>query len=59
LSSCNTSNNIIGVALEIRIQVSSYERLVADGKHKKIALTACMHKMMTILNAMIRRDNKA
>lgn len=35
-----------------------YERLVAEGKHKKIALTACMRKMMTILNAMIR-DNKA
>jgi len=35
-----------------------YTRLVAEGKHKKIALTACMRKMMTILNAMIR-DGKA
>ncbi len=35
-----------------------YEKLVAQGKHKKIALTACMRKMMTILNAMVR-DNKA
>jgi transposase len=35
-----------------------YDRLVADGKHKKIALTACMRKMMTILNAMIR-DQKS
>ncbi len=35
-----------------------YDRLVAEGKHKKIALTACMRKMMTILNAMIR-DGKA
>ena len=31
-----------------------YLRLVAQGKHKKVAITACMRKMMTILNAMIR-----
>ena len=29
-------------------------RLVAEGKHKKVALTACMRKMMIILNAMVR-----
>jgi len=34
-----------------------YNKLVAQGKHKKVALTACMRKMMTILNAMIR-DNQ-
>lgn len=34
-----------------------YQKLVAQGKHKKVALTACMRKMMTILNAMVR-DNK-
>jgi len=31
-----------------------YQRLVARGKHKKVALTACIHKMVTILNAMMR-----
>lgn len=31
-----------------------YLRLVAQGKHKKVAITACMRKMMTILNAMVR-----
>jgi len=31
-----------------------YQRLVKNGKHKKVALTACIHKMVTILNAMIR-----
>jgi len=31
-----------------------FKRLVAEGKHKKVALTACMRKMMTILNAMVR-----
>ena len=31
-----------------------YERLLEKGKHKKVALTACIHKMITILNAMIR-----
>ncbi len=31
-----------------------YERLVVQGKHKKVALTACMRKFITILNAMVR-----
>jgi len=31
-----------------------YRRLVAQGKHKKVALTACVRKMLIILNAMIR-----
>jgi transposase len=35
-----------------------YEHLVAQGKHKKVALTACMRKLMTMLNAMIR-DQRA
>ena len=32
-----------------------YERLVAAGKPKKVALTACMRKLLTILNDMTRR----
>jgi transposase len=31
-----------------------YEQLVKRGKEKKVALTACMRKMLTILNAMLR-----
>jgi transposase len=31
-----------------------YERLLAAGKPKKVALVACMRKLLTILNAMIR-----
>jgi transposase len=31
-----------------------YERLVAGGKPKKVALTACMHKLLTILHAVLR-----
>ena len=31
-----------------------YERLVAQGKEKKVALTACMRKLLVILNAMLR-----
>jgi transposase len=34
-----------------------YERLLAKGKLKKVALVACMRKLLVILNAMIR-DNK-
>jgi transposase len=33
-----------------------YDRLVAEGKHKKVALTACMRKMVTILNTMVKND---
>jgi transposase len=33
-----------------------YQRLVAAGKPKKVALTACMHKLLTILNAMVRAN---
>lgn len=31
-----------------------YERLLATGKPHKVAATACMHKLLTILNAMVR-----
>jgi len=31
-----------------------YQRLVDAGKAKKVALTACMRKLLTILNAMMR-----
>ncbi len=40
-----------------KIMKTFYQKLVAQGKHKKVALTACMRKMMTILNAMVR-DNQ-
>jgi transposase len=31
-----------------------YHRLLATHKPKKIALTACMHKLLIILNARVR-----
>ena len=31
-----------------------YQRLIAAGKLHKVALTACMRKLLVILNAMIR-----
>jgi transposase len=33
---------------------AQYEQLVKRGKEKKVAITACMRKMLTILNAMTR-----
>ena len=33
-----------------------YRRLVAAGKPKKVALVACMRKLLTILNAMMRTN---
>jgi len=31
-----------------------YERLLARGKVKKVAIIACMHKLLTIMNAIVR-----
>ncbi|MFC1665149.1 IS110 family transposase [Pseudomonadota bacterium] len=35
-----------------------YKKLVTQGKHKKVAITACMRKFITILNAMIRDNSE-
>ena len=35
-----------------------YEKLVAQGKHKKVALTACVRKMLSILNTMVATDSE-
>lgn len=35
-----------------------YQHLLKLGKVKKVALTACMRKLLTILNAMIRDNNR-
>ena len=34
-----------------------YQRLLAKGKLKKVALVACMHKMLTILNSMAKNNS--
>ena len=35
-----------------------YQRLLAAGKPKKLALTACMRKLLTILNAIVRTGQR-
>ena len=35
-----------------------YERLLAAGKPKKVALVACMHKLLLILNAMVAHNTQ-
>lgn len=35
-----------------------YERLLVAGKPKKVAIVACMRKLLTILNAMVRSKTK-
>jgi transposase len=35
-----------------------YQRLVAAGKPKKLALVACMRKLLTILNYMVRTGQR-
>jgi len=34
-----------------------YERLLASGKEKKVALTACMHKLLMTLNVMLKHNS--
>ncbi len=34
---------------------SFYQRLLANGKEKKVALVACMRKLLTILNALLKQ----
>jgi transposase len=41
-----------------RVVKSFYERLPAAGKPKKVAIVACMRKLLTILNAMVRTGRK-
>ena len=38
--------------------VTYYQRLLAAGKPKKLALVACMHKLLTILNALTRNGTR-
>lgn len=40
-----------------RVIKAFYQRLLDKGKLKKVALTACMHKLLIVLNAMVR-DSK-
>lgn len=35
-----------------------YERLLSAGKLKKVAIVACMHKMLIIMNAMLRNNTR-
>jgi transposase len=37
---------------------SFYERLLAAGKRRKVALVACMRKLLTILNSMMRNSRR-
>jgi transposase len=42
---------------DTRLMLCFYQRLIAAGKPKKLALTACMRKrLLTILNAMMRTN---
>jgi transposase len=43
------------VAVKYNLTIKDfYQRLLTRGKPKKVALVACMHKLLTILNAMIK-----
>ena len=43
------------VATRFNPRIKAFDqRLLAAGKVKKVALTACMHKLLTILNAMLK-----
>jgi transposase len=35
-----------------------YQRLLSQGKQKKVALVACMRKLLTILNSMAKTGSE-
>jgi hypothetical protein len=37
----------------------TYQRLIEAGKPKKVALVACMHTLLLILNALVRDADRA
>ena len=48
------------VAVRFNPTISAfYKRLVGRGKLKKVAIIACMRKLLTILNAIIRDGSSA
>ncbi len=53
--------NIMYMATLVAIRYNTkitvfYERLCATGKKKKVAIIACMHKLLIIMNAMIKAN---
>jgi transposase len=46
-------STLTGIRYNPVIQIQ-YQQLLKRGKEKKVAITACMRKMLTILNAMMR-----
>lgn len=48
---------LVAVRFNPRIK-AFYKKLVNNGKKPKVAITACMHKLLIILNAMVRDGTK-
>jgi transposase len=46
-------STLTGIRYNSVIQ-AQYQQLLKRGKDKKVAITACRRKMLTILNAMMR-----
>lgn len=45
------------VAIRYNSQIKAfYERLVDAGKNKKVAIVACMHKLIIVMNAMLKNN---
>jgi transposase len=40
-----------------RLKTLPYQRLVASGKPKKLALTACMRKLLVRLNSIVKNNS--
>ena len=51
---CFICATLAGVRFNPVLRAFYYQRLRAGGKKPKVALTACMRKFLTILNAMMR-----
>ena len=57
--SATSSTCLVGAATQHNpVLKAFYDRLIAKGKEPKVALTACMRKLIVILNTMIARRQK-
>jgi transposase len=44
--------------LRVDVQIKAfYEKLTRAGKAKKVALVACMRKLLVIINTMLKNDS--
>ena len=53
---CTKASSHAAHCLSVIAPYAGYQKLLAAGKIKKVALVACMRKLLVILNAMVKNN---